>query len=287
MSEFLTGIEINLPTGREQPFTVDFGKGLTADAIHLMPEVIQVHRSTNLSAALARIGLSQSRPILVLVGGASGISPEDMSRLKLLFVEVLAPLAESLGAAVIDGGTDTGIMQLMGQARATTDAKFPLIGVAPFGKIAIPNPIDPPTQGTALEPNHTHFVFIPGSLWGDECPWMADLASTLADGEPSLTVLINGGKVTWRDAEESVKVGRPVLVIAGTGRTADELAGAIRGEVFKDRLEGILPVEITPEEPGERARNLVATGLLSAVDLMGDNDVLVEVLQRMLSHQTM
>lgn len=283
MSEFLTGIEINPPTGKEQPFTVDFGEGLTADAIQVMAEVIQVHRSTNLSAAVGQIGLSGPRPILVLVGGASGISPEDMARLKLLFVKVLAPLAQSLGAAVVDGGTDTGIMQLMGQARAATATTFPLIGVAPAGKVAIPHPNDPPTQGTALEPNHTHFVFIPGSLWGDECPWMAELASILANGEPSVTVLINGGKVTWRDAEESVKAGRPVLVIAGTGRTADELAGAIRGEVFKDRLEGILPTEISSEEPGERARNLVATGLLSAVDLTGDNDVLVEVVQAMLS----
>jgi hypothetical protein len=286
MSEFLTGIEVAPPTEREKPFTVDFGKGLTADAIKLMAEVMQVHRSTNLSAALSQIGLKGPRPILVLVGGAGGISPEDMVRLKLLFVNVIAPLAQALGAAVVDGGTDTGIMQLIGQARAATATTFPLIGVAPSGKVAIPNPNDPPTQGTALEPNHTHFVFIPGSLWGDECPWMADLASILADGSPSLTVLINGGKVTWRDAEESVKVGRPVLVIAGTGRTADELAGAIRGKAFKDRLEGILPAEITGEEMGERARNLVATGLLSAVDLTANNDALVEVVQGILFPKT-
>jgi hypothetical protein len=251
-----------------------------------MAEVIQVHRSTDLSAALGKIGLSGSRPILVLVGGASGISSEDMTRLKLLFVNVLAPLAQSLGAAVVDGGTNTGIMQLMGQARAETATTFPLIGVAPSGKVAIPYPNQPPTQGTALEPNHTHFVLIPGSLWGDECPWMADLASRLAHGEPSVTVLINGGKVTWRDAEESVKAGRPVLVIAGTGRTADELAGVIRGGVSKDWLEEILLGEVRSEDPGERARNLVASGLLTAVDLTGDNDVLFEVVRGMLSGKT-
>jgi len=115
---------------------------------------------------------------------------------------------------------------------------------------------------------------------------MADLANLLADGKPSVTVLINGGKVTWLDAWESVKAGRPVLVIAGTGRTADELAGAIRGAPLKEGLEGILPEEVSDEALGGRAKYLVASGLVSAVDLTDDDDALVAVIQRMLSGET-
>ncbi|HLO49136.1 MAG TPA: hypothetical protein VK211_12030 [Kamptonema sp.] len=285
MSEVLTGIETHPSTGKEQPFRLEFGNGKIADAIELMAEVIQVHRSTDLSIALSEIGLSGSRPILVLVGGASGISSEDMARLNLLFVKVLAPLAESLGAAVVDGGTDTGIMQLMGKARAATGTNFPLIGVAPSGKVAVSHP-ERPSEGTALEPNHTHFVIVPGAFWGDECPWMADLASLLADGKPSVTVLINGGKVTWRDAWESVRAGRPVLVIAGTGRTADEIASAIRGESPKKGLEAILPGDMSDQAPGGKAKHLVASGLVSAVDLTEDDDALVTVIRGMLSGET-
>jgi hypothetical protein len=46
-----------------------------------------------------------------------------------------------------------------------------------------------------------------------------------------------------------VRAGRRVLVVAGSGRTADLLATALRGEAA-----------------GERARRLAASGLLSAVD---------------------
>ncbi|WP_449420892.1 hypothetical protein [Phormidium nigroviride] len=283
MSEFLTGIETHPPTGKKQPFTLDFGNGQKADVIELMTEAIPVNRSTDLSIALSQIGLKGPRPILVLVGGASGITPEDMTRLNLLFVKVLAPLAQSLGAAVVDGGTDTGIMQLMGQSRAATGTTFPLIGVAPSGKVAIPYPHLSPAKGTALEQHHTHFVLVPGASWGEECPWMADLATLLADGERSVTVLINGGKVTWRDAEESVRAGRPVLVIAGTGRTADELAKAIRAEAREEGLQSRLSPEISSQELGEQAKNLVASGLLRVVDLTEDNDVLVAVLKEMLS----
>jgi hypothetical protein len=39
-----------------------------------------------------------------------------MSRLQQLFVEAIAPIAQELGVAVVDGGTDAGIMRFIGQA---------------------------------------------------------------------------------------------------------------------------------------------------------------------------
>ena len=67
--------------------------------------------------SLDTIGLDSKHPTLVLVGGASGISKADMSRLQRLFVEAIAPIAQELGVAVVDGGTDAGIMRFIGQAR--------------------------------------------------------------------------------------------------------------------------------------------------------------------------
>ena len=67
------------------------------------------------------------------------MSDADMARLRPLFVETLAPLAEALGAFVVDGGTDAGVMRLMGQAHAETGATFPLIGVAVTGMVALPD----------------------------------------------------------------------------------------------------------------------------------------------------
>lgn len=202
---------------------VCFANSQTAQAAHVQ------HRY-DLPAVLKALDLqgshSVAHPVLVLVGGAGHLSQEDEARLQQTFIEAIAPLAEELGMMVIDGGTDTGIMRLIGQARSTIGATFPLIGVAPVGKVHYPN-ADPAPGTHPLEPHHTHFILTPGTRWGDEAPWIAEIASLLARSAPSITVLINGGKVSLVDVQESVNQGRPVFVIAGTGRLADEIAAAV------------------------------------------------------------
>jgi thiamine biosynthesis lipoprotein ApbE len=78
-------------------------------------------------------------------------------------------------------------------------------------------------------------------------------------------VLINGGEITWVDAAESVEEGRSVVVIAGSGRAADTLAAALNGATTE-----------------QRAKTLVASGLLQAVNLT-DVEQLDDLLQNMLS----
>ncbi len=84
----------------EKPFRLTFSNGLTA-------QVIQVDPSVELSDALREMGLYGPRPTLVLVGGASKMSSDNLVRLRSLFIKVLAPLAETLDAFVVDGGTDS------------------------------------------------------------------------------------------------------------------------------------------------------------------------------------
>ncbi len=78
-----------------------------------------------------------------------------------------------------------------------------------------------------LEPHHTHYFLVPGSNWGDESPWLAQIASSLADNHPSVTILINGGEIALVDAIENVKLNRPLIVIGGSGRLADEIADSV------------------------------------------------------------
>ncbi|MEH2350751.1 MAG: hypothetical protein V7K55_22675 [Nostoc sp.] len=225
-------------------FKLTFDSGQTALAI-------RVDRQAELPDALERIGLGGSHSILVVVGGASKISEADFLRIKRLFTEVLAPIAESLGAYVVDGGTDVGIMQLMGQARTQIGAKFALIGVTPENKVALPNQQELTADSTPLEQNHTHFVMVPGDNWGDESPWISRVATVLANNAPSLTILLNGGEITFEDAFYSIKTGRLVVAIAGSGRTADILADALRGEATD-----------------ERAKKLAKSGILQYVNLI-------------------
>ncbi|NEU82213.1 hypothetical protein [Nostoc sp. UIC 10630] len=228
----------------KNPVKLTFDRGQTALAI-------RVDQQAELPDALEQIGLGGSRSILVVVGGASKISEADFLRIKRLFTEVLAPIAESLGAYVVDGGTDAGVMQLMGEARSQIGAKFALIGVTPENKVALPNQQEPGADLTPLEPNHTHFVLVPGDNWGDESPWISDVATMLANNAPSVTVLLNGGEITFDDAFYSVNTGRLVVVIAGSGRTADILADALRGKATD-----------------ERAKKLAKSGILQYVNLI-------------------
>ncbi len=227
----------------------------------LMVPAIRVESAKDLSKAMDELGFHNPHPILVILGGAGKMSEIDLNRLRSLFVKVLAPVVEKLGASVVDGGTDFGVMQMIGQARAEISATFDLIGVTPVGKVALPGQI-PPQQVAALEPNHSHFVLIPGSDWGDESPWLADVATVLAKKAPSVAVLVNGGKVSRKDVSENLKANRPVLAIDGSGRLADTLTAALHGE-------------ITDEE----VRKLVASGLVQAIHLKESFDSVTQVIK--------
>jgi SLOG in TRPM, prokaryote len=198
-----------------------------------------------LPAAAHELGLEE-RIVVVLVGGAGAATAGQLEQVRPVFEEVLAPLVQGLGATVIDGGTDAGVMELMGSARARGGHAFPLVGVVveAMAKVAA----DGHPDAAELEPHHTQFVLVPGAEWGDEAPWLARLATVVSGSKRSVTVLVNGGEIAWEDVRHSVEAGRPVVVLDGSGRTADVLAAAARGA-----------------PAGIRANSLVASGLVLAV----------------------
>jgi hypothetical protein len=212
--------------------------------------VLQVDRLEDLPSAIAELGL-ESRPALVVVGGADGLS-EQLVLECAACAEGLVAAAEATGAAIVDGGTDSGVMRLLGRAHARAEASVPLVGVVVRTLVELPGAAA--ADGAAPpEPNHTHLLLVPGDSWGDEAPWIARVAGAIAGERPSVTVLINGGEVAWIDAAESVAAGRRVLTVTGTGRTADALAAAASGD-----------------RPDDRAAPLVGSGLVDAVALGED-----------------
>jgi hypothetical protein len=234
---------------------VDLGRELEARAVRVV-------ELGDLEGAARALGLKE-RPCLAVVGGASRMSVEEVEVVRRAFEEVLAPTADRLQAVVVDGGTDAGVMRLMGQAREAASGTFRLVGVV-VDALAVYGSGNADPDAGELEPHHTHFVFVPGSRWGDEAPWIAGLASVIAGPARSATVVANGGKVAWMDVRHSVEARRPVIALAGSGRTADVLAAAVRGE-----------------ESDRRARELVDSGLIHAVDV-NDGDELSKVLYDLL-----
>ncbi|MFD7654744.1 hypothetical protein ACFV4N_12275 [Actinosynnema sp. NPDC059797] len=167
---------------------------------------------------LGGLGLPSGRPVLVVVGGADLMDRSRVAGLERVLRD-LVPVLDACGAVVLDGGTDSGVMRAAGRARAAAGGRFPLVGVV----------VEELAGSAVPEPNHTGLVLVPGRRWGDEAPWLADLAGVVAGAAPSLTVLANGGAVAWEDAEHSVRRDRPLVVLRGTGRTADEIAAGAGG----------------------------------------------------------
>jgi hypothetical protein len=192
------------------------------------------------------LGLGTGVPTIALVGGAAGMSDVNIARTRALLTQAVVPLVEEIDGAIVDGGTDAGIMRAVGDARVELGASFPLVGVAVRQLVAFDHDRSPGAAPPA--PGHTHFVRVPGVEWGDEAPWLAAVAGASSGVAPSLTVLVNGGEVAWADARASVDAARPLFVLAGSGRTADALAAAARGE-----------------DSDPRGRALVETGLVHAL----------------------
>lgn len=207
---------------------LDLAEGHTAMAV-------PVSDHADLVEALAALGMRPPRRVVVVVGGADGLDAELEDRVRTLFRTGVLPVLEQLGAVGVDGGTRSGVMRLLGESRAAAGAGFPLLGVV-GETTARSGPGSADRPGTAaLEPHHTHFVLVPGSRWGDEVPWISATATALAAASGSATLLVNGGDIAYSDVAESVAAGRRVLVVTGSGRTADEIGSALRGEPADER----------------------------------------------------
>ena len=187
--------------------------------------MLSVRADEDLRSVLSGAGIKLEGPVLVCVGGADGMTPEVESEVADLFRRYVIPALDEWEAVVVDGGTDSGLMRSIGLARADKAARFPLVGVAAMGTISGGDSSDA-SHGAELEPHHTHIVLVPGEEWGDESPWLSAVAAAIAGDAPSATLLVNGGAITVDDAERSLTAGRPLLVLAGSGRAADDIAGS-------------------------------------------------------------
>ena len=191
---------------------------------------VEITGREEIPAAIDGAGLRRGRPVVVLVGGAAGMDEGDLETVAEVFRKVVVPIVESRDAVVVDGGTDSGVMRLIGRARAESGGRFALVGVAVARTVVVPGGGAPNPDAAELEPNHTLFLLVPGTDWGDEAQWIADVADVIAGGRPSVTLLVNGGKIAYEDVRASHGSNRSVVVLAGSGRTADAIVGARAGQ---------------------------------------------------------
>lgn len=227
---------------------------------------IRIVSTDEISAALDSAGLRRERAVVVLVGGAGGMGEKDLETVAEVLRTVVVPLVERRDAVVIDGGTDSGVMRLIGRARSAAEGRFPLVGVAAEGTVVVPGARTVSPDAVELEPNHTLFLLVPGTHWGDEARWIAEVAGIVAGSRPSVTLLTNGGQIAYTDVAHSLDSGRPVVVLAGSGRTADAIADARAGHCDDGRAVEIAASPLmTPADVGDAGA--VAAAIEAALDV--------------------
>ncbi len=213
-----------------QAFQKHFSNGNTALAVRVTGDADPVEIARNLQ-------LPPAKSLLLVFGGAAKMS-ETASRQVNASFKALAQTLTRLHPTVMDGGTDSGVMKLLGSALAEAGHRAPYIGVLPaltklnssgtFGEEGFL------TAADILEPHHTHFVLLEEDGWGKEIKLMDAHAGFLSADIPSLALLVNGGEIALREVQQSIESGREVLVLKGSGRLADEIAGTLTSPVPKE-----------------------------------------------------
>lgn len=213
-----------------KPITIDFPNGNRAQALH-------VSQDTTAEQIIDALELPRPRALLVLNGGTAEMEAELQAQLGRLLQDGLARIAAEQQITVITGGTDAGVFALFGQGLAKWDRTVSCIGVTVTRWATWPGRIPrwlPPwlfDRGRVpLEPHHTHFALTDGDHWGAETKTMFALAAALSEGVPSVAVLANGGLIARDEMLHNVRQGREIIVIANSGRLADEIAAAITGD---------------------------------------------------------
>lgn len=225
----------NLPL-HHQPFNIRFPDGHSATAVRIRPE-------DNPLTVLQSFDLGLPRSVIFVSGGAGGMSEEDRQRVYEM-MGAIAHFAEENNTIIIDGGTESGVMQMIGEVRHTHRLQFPLIGVSPLGKVSYPG-YENPQSDAQLEDGHTHFLLVDGDDWGAESAMIMHLAYTICDDGrlPSVGVLINGGRIALHEvylaSTSEHRMG--IIVLEGSGRAADEISTALRsGGTSRKILQAIL-----------------------------------------------
>lgn len=183
---------------------------------------VRIEVEGDLDGALRWLGVPRG-PVVLLFGGAARLDEALRPRIERFLVRAFLPAVADLGGIVLDGGTDAGVMGLVGLARERLGGGPRIVGVAPFAKVRVPGS----PGSTELAPGHAGFVLVPGAEWGSEKRWFSAIADRISSG-PSTSVLIGGGPLAIEEVERSLELGRRVVIVDGTGRAADDAAAAVR-----------------------------------------------------------
>nr|QNG40904.1 transient receptor potential ion channel melastatin 1 [Hofstenia miamia] len=203
--------------------------------------------------------LNQPSMVISLTGGAQELkmSKKEKEALKT----GLKKIAVIKDAWIVDGGTNSGIMKICGDAmkdfvvsKGSREKSVVLIGVATWGAIRARSTLINPENsvrpvsydssmemtGAPIDPNHTHFIFVDDGTqhaFGREQELRAGIEAEickrgLKDNStikvPIVCVIVEGGPGTIDTARNALMNKTPCVTVNGSGRAANVIADAYK-----------------------------------------------------------
>jgi len=189
--------------------------------------------------------------VISLTGGAQELKlkPHVLD----VFNRGLVRAAQQTNAWIITGGTDTGVMKLVGEAVRDYQADVPCIGVSTWGVVngreqlsgnrgteefyLKTKPAGP--EGASLEPNHTHFLLVDSgkeksNAWGGEINFRTRFEQTYCrrNKVPMVLVVVAGGPGTLHSIENAAQNHVPIVLITDSGGAPAIIAHFLKTDRF-------------------------------------------------------
>jgi hypothetical protein len=219
-------------------------------------------------------GLEKPPVIISVTGSAADSGIEMRSKDLHIFERGLRNAAKQTGAWILTGGTNSGVMQMVGNmVHKSGDAALVCLGIAPFGCVlrhedlaqshgriyAYPKTDAPkkPPRAT-LDPNHSHFILVDDGTegeFGGERAMRSALEDKICTPIPNDTIydeklptpmvllVVSGGPGTLDVIIYTLQKSRPVIVLADSG--------GISTKIYKYMTTGELPELSTKLKNGE------------------------------------
>ena len=234
------------------------------------------------------------RPDVLISVTGSAASLQLTSTLQRVFDRGLATAAAMTNAWIFTGGTDSGVMKLVGDAIHKYGLDVPLVGIMPWGAVqnrrtlhgAKGDVIPYHTKASSsllegkLNPHHTHQILVDAVreygegdvAWGHEIHMRSQLERVYAQakGVPVVLLVVQGGPQTLAMMASSARQGSPLLVLSDSGGAATALWQYCEGGIA--RVSDPAFVELAEKLDELRSLDAARDGSLISFFSLGDDD---------------
>jgi len=198
--------------------------------------------------------------LISVTGGAGSLLMTDKQ--KLVFRRSLLSAAKITNAWIMTGGTNAGVMNMVGRMLQESSVEVPCIGVAAWGIVAEKEKMEKLDNGrvhdyggttelgkktpkeqhrVALDPNHTHFVLVDNgregeAAFGSEIDLRSALETCICTSSfgkdednnplpcpPMVLLVVGGGPNTLDTVKATLNQSRPVVVFVDSGGAAKHM----------------------------------------------------------------